>query len=182
MEFKELIEVRRSVRKYAAAELTKAEVEAIVTEALEAPSWKNREPTRYHVILDAALKECLRTQAMPEGNAAKCVNAAALVAVTFKKGLSGFTLQSDGTNTPDNELGDMWGAYDAGLASAYFMLAARNRGWDSLVIGIRDAAKAVEVLGLPADETLTAIIVLGKGDQSMPKPPRKPAADVAMVR
>ena len=176
MEFKELIEARRSVRKYVAAELTKAEVEAIVTEALEAPSWKNREPTRYYVILDAALKECLRTQAMPEGNAA------ALVAVTFKKGLSGFTLQSDGTNTPDNELGDMWGAYDAGLASAYFMLAARNRGWDSLVIGIRDAAKAVEVLGLPADETLTAIIVLGKGDQSMPKPPRKPAADVATVR
>ena len=130
-------------------------------------------------ILDDALKECLRTHAMPVGNAAKCVNAAALVAVTFKKGLSGFTLQSDGTNTPDNELGDMWGAYDAGLASAYFMLAARNRG---LVIGIRDAAKAVEVLGLPADETLTAIIVLGKGDQSMPKPPRKPAADVATVR
>ena len=50
------------------------------------------------------------------------------------------------------------------------------------MIGIRDAAKAVGVLGLPADETLTAIIVLGKGDQSMPKPPRKPAADVATVR
>ena len=182
MEFKELIELRRSVRKYVAADLTKEEVEAIVTEALEAPSWKNREPTRYHVVLEASLKERLRTEAMPEGNAAKCLNAAALVAVTFRKGLSGFTLQADGTNTPDNELGDMWGAYDAGLASSYFMLAARNRGWDSLVIGIRDAAKAVEVLGLPADETLTAIIVLGRGDQAMPKPPRKEFSKVAEIR
>ena len=182
MEFTELIEVRRSVRKYVSAELTKAEAEAIIAEALEAPSWKNREPTRYHVVLDEALKLKLRTEAMPEGNSLKCVNASALVAVTFKKGVSGFTLQADGSVTADNELGDMWGAYDAGLASAYFMLAARNRGWDSLVIGIRDAAKAAEVLGLPSDETLTAILVLGKGDQQAQKPPRKSVADVSTLR
>ena len=33
MEFKELIEARRSVRKYVASEISKAEVEAIVGEA-----------------------------------------------------------------------------------------------------------------------------------------------------
>ena len=46
MEFKELIEARRSVRKYVASEISKAEVEEIVGEALNAPSWKNTEVTR----------------------------------------------------------------------------------------------------------------------------------------
>ena len=47
MEFKDLIEARRSVRKYVASEISKEEVEAIVGEALNAPSWKNTEVTRY---------------------------------------------------------------------------------------------------------------------------------------
>ena len=46
MEFKELIEARRSVRKYVASEISEVEVEAIVGEALNAPSWKNTEVTR----------------------------------------------------------------------------------------------------------------------------------------
>ena len=47
MEFKDLIEARRSVRKYITSEISKAEVEVIVGEALNAPSWKNTEVTRY---------------------------------------------------------------------------------------------------------------------------------------
>ena len=46
MEFKELIEARRSVRKYVASEISEAEVEEIVGEALNVPSWKNTEVTR----------------------------------------------------------------------------------------------------------------------------------------
>ena len=47
MEFNELIEARRSVRKYVASEISKAEVEEIVGEALNAPRWKNTEVARY---------------------------------------------------------------------------------------------------------------------------------------
>ena len=43
MEFKELIEARRSVRKYAPGEISRDEISAIVGEALNAPSWKNTE-------------------------------------------------------------------------------------------------------------------------------------------
>ena len=46
MEFKELIEARRSVWKYVPGEISKDEMEAIVGEALNAPSWKNTEVTR----------------------------------------------------------------------------------------------------------------------------------------
>ena len=43
MRFSELIEARRSVRKYAKAEISKDEMTKIVEEALNAPSWKNTE-------------------------------------------------------------------------------------------------------------------------------------------
>ena len=86
MEFKELIEARRSVRKYAPGEISKAEVEAIVGEALNAPSWKNTEVTRYYAAISAEAKGRLWKEALPSFNVASTANAAALVAVTFKKG------------------------------------------------------------------------------------------------
>ena len=146
MEFKDLIEARRSVRKYVASEISKAEVEAIVGEAL------------------------------PSFNVASTANAAALVAVTFRKGESGYM----GT-TAANELGEMWGAYDCGLASAYFILAAKNHGWDSLILGIRDAEKIKAIMGIPDDETLTAVIALGKVAGAAAKPLRKPVGEVVKV-
>ena len=173
MEFKELIEARRSVRKYVASEISKAEVEEIVGEALKAPSWRNTEVTRYYAAVSAEALRRLRDEALPSFNVASTANAAALVAVTFKKGESGYM----GTAAA-NELGEMWGAYDCGLASAYFVLAAKNHGWDSLVLGIRDAEKIKALLDIPEDEVVTAVIALGKAAQSAAKPPRKSVGEV----
>ena len=41
MTFNKLIEARRSVRTYAPSEISREELTQIVTEALNAPSWKN---------------------------------------------------------------------------------------------------------------------------------------------
>ena len=147
MEFKELIEARRSVRKYVASEISDAEVAEIVGEALNAPSWKNTEVTRYHAAVGAEAKGRLWKEALPGFNVTSTENAAALVAVTFRKGESGYM----GTAAA-NELGETWGAYDCGLASAYFVLAAKNRGWDSLILGIRDAERIKALMGIPEDE------------------------------
>ena len=176
MEFKELIEARRSVRKYVASEISKAEVEAIVGEALNAPSWKNTEVTRYYAAVSAEAKGRLWDEALPSFNVASTANAAALVAVTFKKGESGY-MGAD----PANELGEMWGAYDCGLASAYFILAAKNHGWDSLILGIRDAEKIRAIMGIPDDEVVTSVIALGKAAGAAAKPPRKPLGEVVKV-
>ena len=176
MEFKELIEARRSVRKYVPGEISKDEMSAIVGEALNAPSWKNTEATRYYAAISAEAKGRLWKEALPGFNVTSTANAAALVAVTFKKGESGYM----GT-APANELGEMWGAYDCGLASAYFVLAAKNHGWDSLILGIRDAEKIKAILDIPEDETVTSVIALGKSAQSTAKPPRKPVGEVLRI-
>ena len=176
MEFKELIEARRSVRKYVASEISKAELGAIVGEALNAPSWKNTEVTRYYAAIGAEAKGRLWNEALPSFNVASTANAAALVAVTFKKGESGYM----GAEAA-NELGEMWGAYDCGLASSYFVLAAKNRGWDSLVLGIRDAEKIKALMGIPGDEVVTAVIALGKAAGSAAKPSRKAVGEVLKI-
>ena len=176
MKFEELIEARRSVRKYAASEIAEADVEVIVAEALNAPSWKNTEVTRYYAAVSDEAKKRLWKEALPSFNVSSTANAAALVAVTFKKGESGYM----GTAAA-NELGEMWGAYDCGLASAYFVLAAKNHGWDSLILGIRDAAKIKALLNIPEDEIVTSVIALGKAAGSTGKPPRKPVGDVLKI-
>ena len=173
MEFTELIEVRRSVRRYAKSEIAKDEMEKIVADALNAPSWKNSETTRYYAAIGEEAKTRLWKEALPGFNAANSADSAALVAVTFVPGESGF-MGSD----PADELGNMWGAYDCGLASSYFILAAKNRGWDTLIMGIRDTAKVKSILGIPAGETLMSVIAVGKAAVKPIKVPRKPVAEV----
>jgi len=174
--FNELIEARRSVRKYAKAEISKDEMAKIVEEALNAPSWKNTETTRYYAAVGDDVKAKIWSDALPGFNAASSANAAALVAVTFVPGQSGYM-----GDAPANELGEMWGAYDCGLASSYFILAAKNRGWDTLIMGIRDTAKVKSILGIPEKETLMSVIAVGKSAQPYFKNPRKPVTEVLKV-
>ena len=177
MDFDELKEARRSVRQYAKSEITKEELEKIVTDALNAPSWKNTETTRYYAAATAAAKERMWKEALPGYNAASSANAAALVAVTYVPGESGF---NDGKAVDD--LGNTWGAYDCGLASSYFILAAKNRGWDTLIMGMRDVAKVKAILGIPESEILMSVIAVGKSAQKYMKRPRKPVAEVLKVK
>ena len=176
MKFSELIEARRSVRKYAKAAISKDEMTKIVEEALNAPSWKNTETTRYYTAIRDDVKAKILGDALPAFNAASSENAAALVAVTFVPGQSGYM-----GDTPANELGEMWGAYDCGLASSYFILAAKSHGWDTLIMGIRDKTKVKSILGIPEKEILMSVIAVGKSAQPYFKNPRKPIAEVLKV-
>ena len=177
MDFDELKEARRSVRQYAKSEITQDELEKIVTDALNAPSWKNTETTRYYAAATDAAKERMWKEALPGYNAASSANAAALVAVTYVPGESGFN-----AGKAVDDLGNAWGAYDCGLASSYFILAAKNRGWDTLIMGMRDGAKVKAILGIPEGEVLMSVIAVGKSAQKYMKRPRKPVSEVLKVR
>lgn len=176
MAFSKLIEARRSVRAYAPSEISREELTQIVTEALNAPSWKNQEVTRYRIAASTEAKARVWKEALPSFNATSSANAAALVVVSFKKGLSGYL-----GDTPANEVGEMWGAYDAGLASSYFVLAAKNHGWDTLIMGIRDEAALRKIFDIPADEVVLSVIALGKSAQPYFKNPRKPVGEVLEI-
>lgn len=171
MEFKELIKVRRSIRKYESAP-SREELAAILKAAQQAPSWKNLQPARRYVIDDPEKVREISAQILPEGNRAKAANAA-LIVTTFVKGQSGF-----GPDGPANEVGDGWGAYDLGLHDAYLILAASDAGFDTLIMGIRCGEAIRKLLGVPDSETVMSVIAVGKRAQEPADRPRKEPADV----
>ena len=62
---------------------------------------------------------------------------------------------------PANEVGDGWGAYDNGLSNCYLVLKARAMGFDTLIMGMRDADRLREYFAIPESETVMAVIALG---------------------
>lgn len=171
MEFKELIQVRRSVRSYEAPP-THEELEQILKEAQQAPSWKNSQTTRWYVAESPEKCEELR-QALHAANQKKSVNAALIVS-TFVRNISGFT-----NGNPDNEVGNGWGAYDLGLHDAYLLLAAKNAGYDTLIMGLRDGDKVREVFSIPEEEEVLSVIAIGRGAEEPAMRPRKDLEEIA---
>lgn len=173
MEFQQLVEARRSVRKYdASKKVTKEQVAEIVATAIQAPSWKNSQTARYHAVLSEEMTQ-KAMECLPEFNQ-KNAEGAALVVTTFVANRAGFNREGQ----PDNEAGNGWGFYDLGLHNENFVLKAKELGLDTLIMGIRDADKIREVLEIPENETIVAVIALGYGQQEPEMPKRKTPEDI----
>ena len=172
--FDEILRLRRSVRSYDASKnIPRETIEKLVEAALEAPSWKNKQTSRYHVVSTpdtlAKLKACLAPQ-----NQMTVADAPVLVVTTFVKGIVGF--ENDGRQT--NELGDGWGMYDLGLQNSILLLKATEMGLDSVVLGLRDAEAIRSLLGIPDNETIVSVIGLGYRNQDPLRPQRKKITEI----
>ena len=174
MEFQNLIEKRRSVRKYVERNtVTKDEILSMIKAAQEAPSWKNSQTGRYYCIMDEKNVEQFRRECLPEMNAGKCENAVLLVS-TFVHNRAGF--QKDGT--ADNEIGNGWGCYDLGLQNENLILKAKELGYGTLIMGLRAGDKLREILSIPETETVVAVIAIGKAAEEPARPKRKDVEDI----
>lgn len=167
MEFEKLVEERRSCRKFVLADVKKEDIEEIIKCSLMAPSWKNSETGRYYVALDKKtvneVYDCL-----PDFNKESSKNAAYIVA-TFKKGISG---NGD----------DMWGSYDLGLQNSYLILKAKELGYDTLIMGLRDEERLREIFSIPNDEIMLPVIAIGKKKTDLKLNPRKNISDVLKIK
>ena len=170
--FDEIVASRRSVRDYeAGVTISEAQVRTLIETAMEAPSWANTQTTRYYVAMSeekvAAVKELIG------GNSRNTTNAPVMIVSTFVKGQSGF-----GRGNAANEVGEGWGAYDNGLSNAYFILKAREQGFDTLIMGMRDADGLRQLFGIPETEQIMAVISLGRRGSDPRRPDRKPIDDI----
>ena len=84
----------------------------------------------------------------------------------------------DGTQV--NELGDGWGAYDLGLQNAYLVLKARELGYDTLIMGIRDEKKLREAFSIPDTQQVAAVLALGVREADPTAPQRKNIDEIAV--
>ncbi|MCR5819967.1 MAG: nitroreductase family protein [Bacteroidaceae bacterium] len=162
--FEEVLWTRRSVRSYDPTQkISEAEVRELLTAVQEAPSWANQQPTKYYVAISQKAVDAV--QNMVGANKERIAGAPVLIVSTFERGKSGFFR---GVQT--NEIGDGWGAYDNGLSNAYLVLQARAMGFDTLIMGMRDADSLRRFLEIPENETVMAVIALGyrAGEPSLP--------------
>ena len=171
MEFRELIKARRSVRNYASA-ISHDDLRAILISAQQAPSWKNRQTARCYAVETPEKLEALRASALPSFNQNSSARAA-LIVTTYVKDVVGFD-----AGKPVNEVGNGWGAYDLGLHDAYLVLAARDLGYDTLIMGIRDADVLRKELNIPENEAVMSVIAVGKRAAEAPARPRKALDEV----
>ncbi|MDY6038841.1 MAG: nitroreductase family protein [Eubacterium sp.] len=170
------IKGRRSVRKFREDNIPRETIEKIVEAASFAPSWKNTQITRYIVIENEEVKSKIAEKAVLGFTFnEKTIKRAPVIALqTFVKGVSGF--EADGSySTPK---GSGWEMYDAGLSAEAFCLAAHSYGIGTVILGYVDDAKIKELIDIPSNQEVAAIIAMGYHDTDNNAPKRLPVGEL----
>ena len=170
--FDEVLTSRRSIRNYdATKKISEAEVRTLMAAVQEAPSWANQQPSKYYVAISP--EKLAAVQDLVGGNKERIKNAPVLIVSTYERSKSGFF-----RGNPANEVGDGWGAYDNGLSNCYLILQARAMGFDTLIMGMREADKLRQLFDIPENETVMAVIALGYRAAEPVQPRHRPLDDV----
>lgn len=162
MEYNELIQKRRSIRKYKPDPVDDETILRLLEAARVAPSWEDKQCWQFIVIKSPETRAALG-EAFAEGNPGKkSLNAAPVVIVCC------------GDPSKSGIMGDRhYYMMDTGIAMEHLILAAANEGLGTCWLGLFDEDKVKQVLGIPKEWRVTAMSPLGVPDQD-PKPrPRK---------
>ena len=170
---------RRSVRNYKGEQIPQETLREVVELARFAPSWKNTQIARYHVVTNPVLKEKIATDCVCDFkfNTKTLLQAPAIVIVSYVTKRCGY--ERDGSFTTSK--GDRWEMFNAGIATQTFCLAAHEKGIGTCIMGIFDDTKIAEVLNLPEDQIVGAVISAGYPDEA-PEAPARKGADIILTR
>ena len=172
------IQTRRSVRKYSDQDISGDTLREIVDLARFSPSWKNTQITRYIAIDDSSILKKIADDCTPVYNSNIIQQSPMLIAVTFIKGRCGF--ERDGSYSTKKE--DRWQMFDTGAACQTFCLAAKEKGLGTVIMGIFDEDKITELLEIPEERELAALIAVGWPDIDPEVPKRKSVDDLLQFR
>ena len=174
--FDEIVANRRSVRSYdSTKKISEEQVRTLIATTQEAPSWANVQATRYYVVMSDDKKQEVLTSMMQ--NKDRAAMAPVLIVTTYKQNQSGFF-----NGEAANEVGNSWGAFDAGLSNAFLVLKAKEMGFDTLIMGLRDADGLKKALDIPSDETVMTVVALGYGNQAPRRPNRKALDEILKIK
>ncbi len=179
MNAKECLKTRRSIRKYKADPIPTEIFGEIIETAKFAPSWKNTQVVRYHVVTNPELKDKIANECVCDFafNTKTLSQAPAIVILTYVTKRCGY--ERDGSFSTSK--GDRWEMFDTGVAAQTFCLAAHDQGIGTCIMGIFDDTKIADALHLPEDQIVGAVIAAGYTDIE-PEAPARKAVDILMTR
>ena len=183
-DIREVIKSRRSCRSYSPEALSRGQIEALIADAVWAPSGSNNQPWRFVVIQDrerlkrysdTAKKQSL--EALRQGPAPTAQMKMYENFLTDPNSNIFYNASTLVVIYGDNS--SRWHVYDCSMVAQNLMLLAAADGLGSCWIGFAhnilssDAVK--QELGVPAEYGLVAPIILGHWAQDGPRPevPRK---------
>lgn len=181
MNAQECIKTRRSIRQFKEMPVAREVLESIVETARFAPSWKNTQTPRYIVVESRPLIEKVAAEGVLgyDWNAGIIKGCAALVVLTSVGKRCGY--ERDGSFSTSK--GDRWEMFDAGCAAEAFCLAAHDAGVASVIMGIFDDKKVAELVSVPENETVSALIAIGySAGEEPPAPRRKEVTELLSFR
>lgn len=159
----ELLEQRRSVRKFKDQPVDRELIKEIVRLSQLAPSWSNYQIVRYNVIDDRSLIEDIADHCV-QGfvyNMKTLKRANGVVVLSYVTGKSGSLAGKVDTSTDISSDNSSWECFDAGLSCLQFCLAAHAKGIATCILGVINNETIAEKIGLPDDEKVAAIVVYG---------------------
>ena len=166
MDFYQVIEKRKSIRKFKPDVIEKEKLKRIFYAAQYAPSWKNLQCWRFMAIDDketiAKIKSCC-----DEWNQKIFTDDIPMIVILF-------AFEADSGVRDGKE----YYMLDSGLAMEHLMLAAANEGLGTCWLGLFDENAVKEALHIPNEVRVVAISPLGYPNQDPNPRPRKELADI----
>lgn len=174
MELKQAVTGRRSIRKYKSTPISHEQVEALLEAARQAPSWANTQCARFVVVRDGQTKNKLAetlTQRNPATDAVKTAPVVIVACAELNK--AGYY-----RGEPQTDKGDYWFMFDVALALQNLTLAAYELGMGTVHVGLFDAQKAAQVMGIPKGAVVVELMPLGYPDEQPAPRPRKELPEI----
>ena len=175
----EAAEARRSIRKYEPAPVPRGDLEEILRVTSLAPSPWNLQPWRFVIVEDADTKAKLQAAAYGQAQVgvaptvivmySDMTNALETIEETIHPGMpdhpkAAADIRATFAGMSENDR-HAWGFAEANIALGFLLLTAQAHGYStSPMLGFApDAVK--ELLSLPADARIPALIAIGRGDE-----------------
>lgn len=166
MTFEELVQRRRSVRKYSDRPVAQEDILKCLEAARLAPSACNGQPWYFVVIDDRALRERVAARIFSGVYSINkfAMEAPVLVAVVSEREKF---LASFGGQVRDTT----YGLVDIGIACEHLVLQAQELGIESCWIGWFDEKALKEEVKIPKEKKVDIVIALGYGSETRRDPP-----------
>ncbi len=166
--FHGLVETRRSIRQYAAAEVDDAAVERILAAVRLCPTAGNLQAYEVVVVRDPHRRAALAAAA---GGQPWVEQAPVVLAFVARPAVSGARYDERGS--------ELYAVQDATIATTYAMLAATSLGWGSVWVGAFDTAAAARALDCTEGEIPVALLPVGRAAESPPARPRRAVEELS---
>ncbi|MDP2871885.1 MAG: nitroreductase family protein [Bacillota bacterium] len=151
------IKTRRSIRKYKDVPVPEDKLAQVLEAGRAAPSAGNRQPWRFLVVTDPETRKRL----VPAARNQEFVGQAGAVIVAC---------------APDPSL--KWHMVDVAIALDHMTLAAHELGLGTCWVGAFEPDQVRQLLGIPEEVKVVALLPLGVPDMEGTPRPRKPAEEV----